>query len=35
MKPTQEQLKQITREELKSVMSKTKPQEKAPSTKKK
>jgi len=35
MKLTQEQLKQIIREELKNVMSKIKPQKKAPPTKKK
>ena len=35
MKLTQEQLKQIIREELKNVMSDTKPQKKAPPTKKK
>jgi len=35
MKLTQEQLKQIIREELKNVMSETKPQRKVPPKKKK
>ena len=35
MKLTQEQLKQIIREELKNVMNETKPQRKAPPKKKK
>ena len=35
MKLTQEQLKQIIREELKNVVNETKPQRKAPAKKKK